>query len=95
MATLKQKLEAGLKSLGAVEEPKRATGKYTAWWRNELNREGRKMYYFVGRKGALRKGTCGSDSVSCEGTEVYRVVMRAGEQAVEKDAGKKAEFTEY
>ena len=81
--TLREYYCAGLEIIGAVRAPARDTGKHLAYYRLDLNRGGRKVYWFVGKSGGLRKGTCASDSHSMQGTQADSELLARGKESLE------------
>jgi hypothetical protein len=84
-----ERLIAGLLALGFTACPSRS-GKYQAFNRNELDKENRDVYLFVGSSGALRKGHCASDSFSigdpARQSPAYRLILEKGDKALDKSS---------
>lgn len=71
----KSKLEAGLKANGWVEDTNARTSKYTVFIRAD---QPWKLY--VGRKGALRRGTTVANSASLTDGLLYKTLIRKGSE---------------
>ena len=85
MATFKERLIAGLKAKGWVEDPSNRS-KYTAFIHPDKVKYPSRTKRFVGESGALRKGECASRSFSigCPShpTLVWFDYLKAGDEAL-------------
>ena len=91
--TFKERLIAGLKASGAVEDPV-GRSHYT-----ELKRPGEQSKYFVGAYGALRKGKCASRSRSIgdpsNQTQAYLKYLALGDAELAKSEPHQPNADEY
>ena len=63
--TKAERLARALMAMGCIEIPSK-TRKYRTFLRKYVTAAGKPTYYFVGKMGALRAGTCATKSVSLE-----------------------------
>lgn len=82
-----ERLIVGLLAMG-FKPAEHRSGKYKAFFRSEFDRDNRKVYYFVGPSGALRKGHCASDSFSigdpARQSPAYKLILEKGDKALDK-----------
>lgn len=85
--TIRERLCAGLEAIDAKRVPDRDTGKYIAYYRGEVCRTtGKRIYFFVGKSGALRGGTCGSQTWNRESS--VATILAYGDKAIASEDGK-------
>jgi len=87
MPTIQERLTTGLLAMGFEAHPGKS-GKYHAFYRNELDKQGRHVYLFIGSNGALRKGHCASDSYSigCPSmpSTAFKIILEKGDAVLNK-----------